>query len=1042
MSGDRNSMLRRVCSVFLVAAVPALVTIASCSGGQPDAAGNGLAPEGGPVVCSIGVEGCPCESPGQAVDCGKIKSQQGDYVTCSIGRSQCVAGKWSSCEGDRIVTKSLNVNLSAGGLHTLAHSVPCTNVCDPNDCKSVASDLTDVVATGISPQDGGIGLTLGDSGAPACAGLQCAVASCGGNPNSTTITGIVRDPAGVNPLYGIDVFVPVDATGALPAHLPGASTAACGGAGAIVAVTATKTAADGSFTLTGVPSGTGIPAGNGIPLVMQSGKWRREIMLTSVASCTANTVGTGGGQTGCKAPISAADCKTRLPRNKTDGWNWTNGTYSYADLPKIALISGNADPFECLLLKIGIDPNEFGSTTLNATRSVHEFESPDRAATLLAPAFGNRVKGNLLYNSNPSILPNYDVVVLPCEGAALDKSNAVAGVNKSTVAPPAGVNPYKSLINYTDNGGRAFATHYSYVWIDYPSKSGIAAPNNWSTVATWIHPTDSSYVPTDPLPTTVNSAFTNGAAFQSWLSNVGASAVPGELLISQPRHDHSTIGTYATRWLTAIDDTSGANPQAYPPLFTFETPYRTAGAITTYGRTVFSDFHVSSDALVSGGSSCVTNADCGYGQTCAGAGSGFPGSCNESCTSPASCGNSTYSCSASGGGCKPKACQDDKDCPAGSGGCNNNKCGCGKNSDCGSGVCSGGSCTAHACSNSGDCGKAESCGGGGSGACSKACTVQADCSAGKELCMSAVNTTTSASFVQPAAGATVVVTVAATTNISVNQQLYVLGGGIYTVTAVDTVTKKVTLQNSGASNTAAGATIATNKKVSGLCNGGACTCSGCFSGADCTSGLATPTCSGATVTTGTCTPAAPAAPGGGFGVAAGWFPYVCAQSPMLAQEKALEFMFFDLTSCVASSTPPPPPPTYAAVTFTQDYTATCRPDQRVIWREFDWQSVVPATSSIDFSAQSGPDAAGLLPATPVALASATASTALLGWDVALIDTSNGLGGAGTGAFNTAVPPVRSDKLLRVTINMKPTSNKYGTPLLLQWKVQYDCVAAE
>ena len=75
MSGDRNSMLRRICSVFLVAAVPALVTIASCSGGQPDAAGNGLAPEGGPVVCSIGVEGCPCESPGQAVDCGKIKSQ-------------------------------------------------------------------------------------------------------------------------------------------------------------------------------------------------------------------------------------------------------------------------------------------------------------------------------------------------------------------------------------------------------------------------------------------------------------------------------------------------------------------------------------------------------------------------------------------------------------------------------------------------------------------------------------------------------------------------------------------------------------------------------------------------------------------------------------------------------------------------------------------------------------------------------------------------------------------------------------------------------
>ncbi|MBF5066756.1 hypothetical protein G6O45_26435, partial [Salmonella enterica subsp. enterica serovar Istanbul] len=80
----------------------------------------------------------------------------------------------------------------------------------------------------------------------------------------------------------------------------------------------------------------------------------------------------------------------------------------------------------------------------------------------------------------------------------------MSGVNKSSVAPPAGVNPYKQLIDYADNGGRAFATHYSYVWIEYPSRSGIAAPNNWSTVATWIHPANSSYVPSDPLATTVN----------------------------------------------------------------------------------------------------------------------------------------------------------------------------------------------------------------------------------------------------------------------------------------------------------------------------------------------------------------------------------------------------------------------------------------------------------------------------------------------------------------------------------------------------------
>jgi hypothetical protein len=1033
--------LKKFCRALAVLALPGLAVVASCSSDRLDGATTGNEPGNGGGQCSPGVEGCPCEEPGKTIDCGKLLVKEGEYVTCSMGRSQCVGTKWGACLGDRIVTKSVDVNLSGSGLHTLQHSVPCTNLCDPNDCRSSSSDLGDVVAAGTQIADGGISLVLGDSGGPACSGLQCAVASCAGNTALTTITGVVKDPAGVNPLYGIDVFVPIDATGALPAHTPGASKLACSGAGAILAVAATKTAADGSFTLTGVPSGTGIPAGSGIPLVMQSGKWRREIMLNSVTACMPNTVVSA---TSCKAPMTAAQCHTNLPKNRTDGWDWTTKTYAKADLPKIALVSGNADPFECLLLKIGIDPNEFGSTTANAARAVHEFESPDKPATLLAATYGNRVKGNLLYNSNPSILPNYDVLVLPCEGAALDKSNLVSGVTKTNSAyyPPAGVNPYAKMINYADNGGRAFTTHYSYVWIDYPSKSGIAS-NNWGNVATWIHPTNSTYPTEDPLSTTVNNGFTNGAALETWLTKVGASAVPGELVINQGRHDHSVLGTYSRPWLTAIDDTSGANPQAFPPLFSYETPYPAAAGATTYGRIVFSDFHVSSDAIVSGGVNCVTNADCGYGQTCTGAGTGFPGACNESCTSSANCGDATYSCSASAGTCKAKACQDDRDCPKFTGGCNNNKCNCGSGGDCGSGMCSSNKCTAHACANSKDCGKAESCNGGGSGGtCSKACTTQADCAAGKEICMATAipaTTTTSGAFTQPPAGTTVVVTVSAVTGITVGQKLYIQGGGLYTVTAINAGLKQVTVNNNGAGNTAAATSIGSGKKVSGQCSGGACTCSGCFSGADCTSSLATATCTGAVVSTGTCLPAAPAGPTPG---AFGWFPYACAQSPMLAQEKALEFMFFDLTSCVASSTPPPPPPTYAAVTFTQDYTATCRPDQRVAWREFDWKSIILPTSSIDFSAQSGPNAAGLLPATPVSLASSTTSTTPPNWDVALIDTSTGLGLGGTGAFNTAVPPVRSDSLLRITIKMNPTADKLGTPLLAEWKVQYDCVSAE
>jgi hypothetical protein len=90
------------------------------------------------------------------------------------------------------------------------------------------------------------------------------------------------------------------------------------------------------------------------------------------------------------------------------------------------------------------------------------------------------------------------------------------------------------------------------------------------------------------------------------------------------------------------------------------------------------------------------------------------------------------------------------------------------------------------------------------------------------------------------------------------------------------------------------------------------------------------------------------------------------------------------------------------------------------------------------SAQSGPDATHLLPATPVPIANATVSTNTgpdgASYDAALIDTGN----TGNGAFNKASPTVRSDNLLRVTITLNPTPDGLQAPTLLHWKVQYDC----
>src|SRR6185369_11023229 len=65
-----------------------------------------------------------------------------------------------------------------------------------------------------------------------------------------------------------------------------------------------------------------VPVGSNIPVVMQIGRWRKQITINTVTKCTS-------------APIPATS--TNMPRTKAEG-----------DIPRIALSTGNADAFECL----------------------------------------------------------------------------------------------------------------------------------------------------------------------------------------------------------------------------------------------------------------------------------------------------------------------------------------------------------------------------------------------------------------------------------------------------------------------------------------------------------------------------------------------------------------------------------------------------------------------------------------------------------------------------------------------------------------------
>ncbi len=384
------------------------------------------------------------------------------------------------------------------------------------------------------------------SGATACSGYGCAVHACTGG-GSTTISGTIYDPAGKSPLYGVVAYVP----GTPPeAFSPGASCSTCADLYSGAPVASAVTDATGRFVIQDAPDGASIP------LVIQVGKWRRQLVLPSVAPCTDTAV---------------PDHTLTLPRNGREG-----------DLPDIAISTGSSDSLECLFSRIGVDREEYvGGARSDA--HIHVFRG-DPGAPDTSP--GAPDSAAWLWDSASDIM-RYDMVLLSCTGYA-----------------PAHIDQ-RVLFDYAAAGGRVLATHSHYVWFD-------TGPFGAANLAGWTsgrHQGGMSFAADIVTTAWANQPFPRGEAFYDWLGAVGALSGGGLPLESPPSYNaYVTAANAISQPWIVVDKSSPSSSPAL--LFSFDTPLGAPPA-DQCGRVVFSDMHVGLGAGdYAGASGKTTPAGC------------------------------------------------------------------------------------------------------------------------------------------------------------------------------------------------------------------------------------------------------------------------------------------------------------------------------------------------------------------------------------------------------------------------------------------------
>ena len=538
-----------------------------CGGGGPNVCGGNvyMASDGGAVnLCTPKT----CASLGY--DCGAAGDGCGNLLNCG-----------SSCPGTQYCGGG-GPNKCGGSIYT-APDGGMVNPCTPTTCATLGYNCGPAAdGCGNLLQCGncfgadmcGGGGTSGVCG-HTCSGLCQYQATCM-NGTPTTITGRVLAGQSAwtglapDPVPNVLVYVP---NGTVQPLSQGYTKGSCPQCGADVSgnpLVSTYTNYDGTFTLTNVPTP---PAGQKLPLVIQLGRWRRQVQLAPPAACAASSIG-----------------DLNLPRNHGEG-----------DIPLTAISTGAVDALECVLMKMGVDQAEFTSSTSNPSGRVHIYAKgpgsqianadgpgayiPDPNSKKNPPAAISQPEQALMATGGTYM--NYDQIVLPCWGKPVGFKPGDTNNMRSLDEPG-------DLVTYADSGGHFFATHYSYTW--------LVGNGEFDTVAKWHpdynNPGDVNWMlNVSKVPPVVQAPMHSGVFWQ-WLnllnalSNANIAMPPAnpQVTIGDPRHDVDGVLNGSLDW---IDGTDPQKNNAMVEHFTFNTP---VAQTNQCGHAIFSDFHVANQA--------------------------------------------------------------------------------------------------------------------------------------------------------------------------------------------------------------------------------------------------------------------------------------------------------------------------------------------------------------------------------------------------------------------------------------------------------------